>query len=141
MIKIRSITDVVTNSSNETYVIRRDLESQFPDCDWDWGDSLDYLRIRDSKGSPGFSRQELVDMLSYGLNQVLIGLEEDYYIWKNSKWTEDQDLWRIFADVNKAAFLKLSEYSIVYGPEDGYEGYEEDWEEFRDLSIHTLPRG
>ena len=129
MIKIKSITDVITNSSNETFIIKGKGELY----------SFDQIR----KGyTGGIDRDDWVSLIQEFLHIPLKdnplplvnyrGNYISYGPWQNlyyhGSWSREEidKLWEDFVDANKEAFMRASEYGYVSGP------YDHDYEDYYD---------
>lgn len=141
--KLLSKTDVITNSSSETYVIRKDAESEFPCDNYSWGSENVFSLETIKEGTWEVERSEYLDILeNLGVSGDLIypeGVDRSFFDQADQDDTKKE--WSDFVSVNSEVFSVLLDYGLVYGPEDHYEDYEDDWSAFRKLSVYTWPRG
>lgn len=123
MVKIRSITDVVTNSSSEVFILQKDdaysLGRDYPFVDV-YGMTLDSI-----KRNPWFS-----DLYSWAAKTID---ESIPYVDENM----DTDEWKKLVEEHKEAFETLASEYMVVDIEDHYEEWEDATDEARSESISS----
>lgn len=128
MLKIKCVTDVITNSSNETFIFKK---GRVPEGET--AQEFEWESIR--KGwCTNLSRDEMIIVLVVGLNETLVENPFEKQSWDNAcykGWWEDEleELWRDFVDKNESAFKKLLDLVYVAGKEDN-EYTEGDWDSY-----------
>lgn len=141
MIKIKSITDVITNSSNETFIIKGQ------------GELYSFDQIRNGY-TFGIDRDEWVLLIQEFLHiplkdnpLPLVNYKGEYTShgpWRDLSyhgWShkDSQELWANFVDANREAFMKASEYGYVSGPYDhDMDDYDEWCSENDDLRSESI---
>lgn len=139
MVTIKSISDVITNSSNETYLIKNNLTTKGYQITME-----DILRGY----SRGLERDEMIYIILevFGLsitNNPCPPSKINYRPWDNLPIDPDYDeLWELFVKENLGSFESLCDYKIVRGPYD----HDYDWDEWNSIceeyrSISTLSAG
>lgn len=145
--KIRSITNVITNSSNETFIMKSAPDKDdvdYVELTWEtilnpcWQFDMDllvylvrnYSEVKELKDNPFPRTSEIWDP------------------WAKARYGRSQedllDLWQMFVEENKEAFEGIIGFCYVEGP---YDHDYEDWEEWdsknddlRDQSIMVAGR-
>jgi len=148
--KIRSISDTITNSSNEAFITRT-APTGYEYASYD---ELTWERILEG-GNYGIDRDMMIMLLEdYVLERALTDnpfprtpsqdkpWEQAYYC----GWLEDDlnDLWRIFVKAHESEFKELVGYCYVSGPYDhdyyDYDEWEADTDALRDIAVICLGR-
>ena len=121
MVKIKSITDVVTNSSSEVFILQRDdayeLERDYPFI------TVSELSLDSIEENSWFS-----DLYSWAVSSIS---NDTPYLSENI----DNDGWREFIKKNQKAFETLVEDYVEVDIEDNYEGWDSATDEARSCSI------
>lgn len=130
MVKIRSITDVVTNSSSEVFILQRDdaleLERNYPFVDIT-DLTLDYLE----------NNSWLSELYSWAAKIINNDNDSEIpYLDEN----EDPDRWKEIIKRYRSVFKKLSDEYVKVKIEDCYEGWRDatDWAESSCISSKNL---
>ena len=121
MVKIKSITDVVTNSSSEVFILQRDdayeLERDYPFI------TVSELSLDLIEENSWFS-----DLYSWAVSSIS---DDTPYLSENI----DNDGWREFIKKHQKAFETLVEDYVEVDIEDNYEGWDSATDEARSCSI------
>ena len=121
MVKIKSITDVVTNSSSEVFILQRDdayeLERDYPFI------TVSELSLDSIEENSWFS-----DLYSWAVSSIS---NDTPYLSENI----DNDGWREFIKKHQKAFETLVEDYVEVDIEDNYEGWDSATDEARRCSI------
>jgi hypothetical protein len=145
--KIRSISDAITNSSNETFITTHKPDPEV--YDYSYAEKLTWENII-NYGTYDFSP----DLMVYILEERLLDhkllqnpfprTKENDTPWQQAEycgWTEEElkDIWVLFIELNKEDFKELVGLCYVSGPEDNqYDDYDQ-WvsnnEDLSDISI------
>jgi len=150
--RIRSITDAITNSSNETFITTHMPDpkiyeySYAEEITWD-----DIVRLKNYNFGP--------DLMVYILEERLLdhklvqnpfprtkGNDEPWYQAEYYGWTEDEleEIWGFFVELNKEDFKKLVGLCYVSGRDDNeYDDYYQwvsDNDDLGDISIMRAGR-
>lgn len=123
MVKIKSITDVVTNSSSEVFILQKDdahnLEKEYPFVD------VYEMTLDGIKGNSWFS-----DLYSWAAKTID---ESIPYVDENM----DTDEWKKLVDNHKKAFETLASEYMEVDIEDHYAEWEDATDEARSLTISS----
>lgn len=150
--KIRSISDAITNSSNETFIT-----THMPDpkiYEYSYAEKItweDIVEARNCNFDP--------DLMVYILEERLLdhklvqnpfprtkGNDEPWYQAEYYNWTEEElkEIWSLFVELNKEDFEKLVGLCYVSGRDDNeYEDYYQwvsDNDDLGDISIMRAGR-
>ena len=121
MVKIKSITDVVTNSSSEVFILQRDdayeLERDYPFI------TVSELSLDSIEENSWFS-----DLYSWAVSSIS---NDTPYLSENI----DNDGWREFIKKHQKAVETLVEDYVEVDIEDNYEGWDSATDEARSCSI------
>ena len=121
MVKIKSITDVVTNSSSEVFILQRDdayeLERDYPFI------TVSELSLDSIEENSWFS-----DLYSWAVSSIS---DDTPYLSENIY----NDGWREFIKKHQKAFETLVEDYVEVDIEDNYEGWDSATDEARSCSI------
>lgn len=148
--RIRSISDAITNSSNESFITRTAPVGY----EYASYDELTWERILDG-GFYEINRDMMIRILE---DHILYHAISDNPFprtpsqdkpWENANcWGWDNDeldsLWQIFVKAHESEFKQLVGYCCVSGPYDhdysDYEDWESDTDALRDISVICLGR-
>lgn len=123
MVKIKSITDVVTNSSSEVFILQKDdaynLEKDYPFVD------VYEMTLKSIKDNTWFS-----DLYSWAAKTID---ESIPYVDENI----DTDEWERLVEEHREAFETLSSEYMEVDIEDHYEEWEDATDEARSNSISS----
>lgn len=124
MFKIKCITDVITNSSNETFIFKKgEVPSGEVGQEFDWASIL--------KGwCTNLSRDEMILVLEKGLGEPM----GNSHSWDNCGWSEEvlEETWKKFVEENKTSFKKLLDLVYVEGKSSNeFQDYD-DWQEYNE---------
>lgn len=128
MVQIKSITDVITNSSSETFIYRR---SKIPEGEE--GQFFDWESILEG-WCTNLSRDEMIIVLVVGLGETLGSSPFRVGEWDTTETDPEEvdKLWKEFVLQNEASFRKLLDLAYVEGEEDNCFSTTEEWEAYRE---------